>query len=315
VPRRNVVRNVTLATPQPPLTWSEACERFLQEERIKGWRPRTLKLHVEVLTATRKDLDANGVPNAPSEILREHLVGMIDRMQTSGRKPRTINLRLQSLRQFFRFLKEKGYCANNVAEDLPTQPKEGRIPKALEDHDVDKLLGAPDQQTFHGLRDHTMIVLLLDTGIRLSELIQIELADLNLEKRELRLQHRIKDHEQRIVYLSPASVGALRRYLRDRGSLTTERVFVNRDEKPLCSASFQTRLQVYSQQIGVKVSPHRLRHTFARAWILNGGDPFSLQAILGHSDMNVVRGYVELWGHDVQRQHGKYSPITRYTVK
>ena len=323
VSRRDVVRDVSRSDvwrggksrATPSLPWADATKRFLDEARLKGRRPRTLRLHTEVLTTVRKDLDALDAPDKPGEITREHLVGMVIQMQEAGRQPRTINIRLQTLRQFFRFLVACNECPQNIAEALPKQRQPKRLPKALDDGDVARLLSALDRGTFHGLRDYTMVLVLLDTGIRLNEIIQLELGDLDLATGELKVRHRVKDHEERIVYLSAASACALRDYLRERGDLpNTRRVFVSRDEAPLSSASFQSRLQVYSREIGVTVSPHRLRHTFARGYILNGGDPFSLQAILGHSDMETVRLYVQLWGRDVQRQHEKFSPLKRFGV-
>ena len=296
MPRRTHVRNVSgsgsSAPAKPratPLSWANATALFIQEERLKGRRPRTLTLHREIFASTRADLDAIDAPNAPAAILRDHLARMVTHLQDQQRQPRTINLRLQSLRQLFAFLIARGECTDNPAMSILEQRESHHLPRALEDVQVEQLLHTCDRRSFIGLRDHTMIVVLLDTGIRLGELTQLEIDDLDLAEGHIKLRHHLKNHEERLVYVSAQTVRTLRAYLHERGDLPTSRIFVSRDETALSPASFQSRLQQYGKTIGVVVSPHRLRHTFARGYILNGGDPFSLQQILGHSDMSGIR--------------------------
>jgi site-specific recombinase XerC len=172
VPRRTRLRSDP-ATRRPALFWAEAPQLFLQEERLKGRRPRTWRRHVEVFSVTRKELDALGAPDEPRALTREHLAALVRSPQERGRQPRTINVRLQSLRQLFAFLMERGECRQNPAAELPLQRDPRRMPRALDDREVQRLLAAIDRSTFVGLRDFTIVVLLLDTGIRLSELVQI----------------------------------------------------------------------------------------------------------------------------------------------
>lgn len=318
MPRRSRVRSAApVSQTKSVLTWKEAIELFLQAERLKGNQPRTIHRHEEVFSVSLKELESLGALANPADFRPEHLAAFVTLLQERGRKPRTINLRMQTFRQFFAFLHAQGYCADNPAIAVPQQREPRQLPKALDDKQVARLLETPDRTTFAGLRDYTIIVLVLDTGMRLGELARLELEDLHLAEGVIHLAVHAgegpKDNEERVVYVSPGCKRALDLYLRERGALATRRVFISRDETPLATGTIQTRLKHYATKARVPVSCHRLRHTFARGYVLNGGDPFSLQAILGHSDMSTVRRYCELWGKDVQQQHGRYTALKRYT--
>ena len=142
-----MVRSVVLQNPDP-LSWSQAVEGFLQEERLKGRRPRTIQLHRKVFAATRKDLDAAGAPDAPRLITRDALVNVVLGMQDAGRKPRTINVRLQTLRQFFRYLVARGECAGNPANEVPIQTESGSVPKAIAVLPIDQVESSSFPITF-----------------------------------------------------------------------------------------------------------------------------------------------------------------------
>jgi len=108
-------------------------------------------------------------------------------------------------------------------------------------------------------------------------------------------------------------MSALKKYLRVRGDISgNPYLFVSSEDKPIKRRNVQERLSIYGKKSGiegVRISPHTFRHTFAKFYILRGGDPFSLQALLGHSTLDMVRHYVNLWGSDLQKMHRQYSPV------
>jgi len=152
-----------------------------------------------------------------------------------------------------------------------------------------------------------MILLILDTGMRLGEILNLQLRDIDFGRKAIRIVEP-KDRQERDVYFVEQSERALRTYLRERGGGVY--LFISRDGGRLAPNSFQQALARYADRAGIgRVSPHLLRHTFARLYLMNGGDVFSLQKMLGHEDLTVTEIYASLRGTDVQRLHERSSPL------
>lgn len=297
------------------LSWDRCVTEFLRHERVKGRKPRTLDLHRESLQATKADLERLGLSTVPVEVTASDIERVLENLMDRGRTTRTINLRIQSLRQFFAFLEKQGWVINNPTVELTKQREERRIPRTLTDSDVTKLLRQQDQTSFTGLRDHVILLVWLDTGLRVSETVNLNVDDVDLDAGTL-LVRQAKDGEQRQAYLSPPTIHWLRMYLAERGSIPgLEALFVSRDNRRMTTRGMQQNLRRHCERAGItRVTPHGIRHTFARCYILAGGDVFSLQRLLGHSDMEMVRRYVEIWGTDVQQQHRRFSPVRRFVA-
>lgn len=294
--------------------WEFCTQLFLDEERLKGRRERTLKLHQENLIAIRHLLEKLGHDVPPAEIRPDHLKGVVLEMVRGGKSSRTINLRRQTAKAFFACLARERVIPADPAAGLAKHREDRKLPKTLKDHgEIARLLHTQDLGTFSGLRDHVMIMLQLDTGIRLGELLALRLSDVDLGRKTLRVSAGTnKAHQEREIPFSHPTKEALREYLRERGALETDRVFISRDGTPLAPSSYQQNLRRHGQAAGLKgVSPHCLRHTFARLYIVNGGNPLALKKILGHADMDMVEWYVQLWGTDLQKMHAQFSPISR----
>ena len=298
--------------PAPSTHWDEWISAFLAEERdAKGRRPRTLQLHRESLGVMRQALDAVGAPGDPRQLARSHIVAAVVHMRQSGRQPRTINLRLQSLRQLFAFALAEGFCRSDPAASVPRQRVPDRPPKALHDDELARVLRQPNTDTFAGMRDRVMMLLMLDTGLRLGEVLRLRLDDVDLPHRAVHVSEESKTHAARFVYLSAATAAEITAYIGKRGAAGTDVLFVSRDRRPLSRFTVEERFRRYGSAAGVKLTPHRLRHSFARMYLANGGDPLSLQQILGHADLDMVKRYARLWGSDLQRLHERYSPLRR----
>lgn len=124
--------------------------------------------------------------------------------------------------------------------------------------------------------------------------------------------HETKTRRSRTVPLSSKTAKLLSDYMKETEEFGAETLFVTYDGRPMIAASWRDRLSDYGDMAGIKnkrVSPHTFRHTGALFYILNGGDPFSLQKILGHSDMSMVRKYIQMSNADVKRQHNSFSPL------
>jgi len=169
--------------------------------------------------------------------------------------------------------------------------------------------------SLHGHRDIVIILLFLDTGIRVSELIDIELDDVKLEDGHILIRNG-KGNRERVVPIGSLVQKSLWRYINQyRCQPLIERItklFLGNHGLALTRNGIQQmlrRLALKADISGVRCSPHTFRHTFAKNYLLNGGDIFSLQRILGHSSLASVRGYLNLFANDVKMQHQRYSPV------
>ena len=157
------------------------------------------------------------------------------------------------------------------------------------------------------VRDRAILLLFLDTGLRLSELAELRLADLRADGS---LKVMGKGSRERIVPVGTAARQALVRYLRERGADPGEPIFRARRGGPLGGRGIQQLFRRLKLRAGLsgRCSPHTMRHTFARAYLVNGGDAFSLQRILGHATLDMVKRYVALADTDVSQRHRTASP-------
>jgi len=248
----------------------------------------------------------------PALLTEAMIKDVIRRMMDYSLSPTTINHRLRSLKQFFSYLVTEAMVSKNPADRLDKQKTKKTIIETFTEEQVALLLTMPNKATFVGFRDYVIMLLLLDTGIRLSELVGIKLYDLKLTENEVLITES-KGGKHRRVFVSPRTKEPLKKYIRVRGEIPGNQfLFVGADNLPIQRRNVQERLSIYGQKArlqGVRVSPHTFRHTFAKMYIMRGGDAFSLQAILGHSTLDMVRNYVNLWGSDLQKMHRQFSPV------
>ena len=175
--------------------------------------------------------------------------------------------------------------------------------------EVARLIATQSPSTFSGRRNRAIVALLYDTGIRVGELVGLRRDDLDLEDHTLRVRGKAK--RDRRVPLSADLVLVLARYVCEARS--SAQLFTTSTGRPLRPTAVNQWLRRAGRLAGIskRVSPHVFRHSFATAYLRNGGDEFTLQEILGHSDLEMVRRYVHLAASDVARRHAEASPFTR----
>lgn len=281
----------------------EAIEEFFKHCYLKNLRQATIDYYRNEFMATKRILNKELVDLEAADI--EHLI-MISKERI---KITTINTRLRALRAFYNFIYRKRLIATNPMEEIKLLKDRHKMIDALENVEIEKLLKVMrDEKTFVGFRDEVIFLVFLDTGIRLSELVGIEIGDIRGDELLVR---KTKNNFERTVYLSEFTQQQLKRYLVIRGQLDTDALFINRDNGPLKSHSIQGRFTRYGQLAGIekRVSPHTFRHTMAKRMVMEGIDAFSLMHLLGHTDITVTKRYVNLWGKDLKRKHGKYGAL------
>lgn len=294
------------------MPWETAVEQFIEFMKIKGLAFHTRRWHKENLQAVVKVLRTKGYPSDPGLITEAMLRDVVLEMVNSSLSPTTINHRIRSTKQLYHYLVSEDLVACNPSERLDRKKAPSAIIETFSEEGLEKLLSMPDKTRFVGLRDYAIMLFLLDTGVRLSELVGIKLVDLKLADNEVIITM-AKGGKHRRVFISTKTKETLQKYLRIRGDIPgNPNLFVNSEDLPMKGRNVQERLTVYGSRAkleGVRVSPHTFRHTFAKMYIIRGGDPFSLQALLGHSTLDMVRHYVNLWGNDLQKMHRQFSPV------
>lgn len=280
---------------QHEVNLSDAIEGFIKRCEVKNLSGRTIEYYQSILNRfvgfTRD--------KAIKEITAEDIDNFI--LSGDGLSPATLSGWSRGLRAFLKFCK--------VDIDIPEvkTPKRDIIP--FTKNQINALLKQPDKKTFTGLRDYCLMLVMLDTGARVQEILNVTKQD--IIGNNLRLMG--KGSKERSVPVGEITGEELRDYLKAVDDLdNSEPVFVSVHNNQLTRHSLNKRLKGYAKKAGiegVRVSPHTFRHTFAKMYLLNGGDMFSLQKMLGHETIEMVRRYVNLFTNDIEAQHRKYSPV------
>lgn len=278
-------------------------ERGLSDNSLQSYRHDLL--HLNDRLATRSV--------ALQFATREDLLAVLAGEVQLGKSPRSISRYLSAYRQFYRWLLREGRIkADPVA--LIESPKTGRsLPKALSEEQVELLLAAPDIATGLGMRDRAMLELMYATGLRVSELIGLELANLNLNQGVIRVVG--KGQKERLVPIGAEAHDSLNLYL-DNGrpgilkGVQTDCVFVTTRKSGMTRQAFWYMVQRYATQcqINKKLSPHMLRHSFATHLLNHGADLRVVQLLLGHSDLSTTQIYTHIAREGLKRMHETHHP-------
>lgn len=243
----------------------------------------------------------------------EDLQRYLDDLAQHGVGPRSRARKLSAVRQFFRFLLREGLATHSPLEwiDSPKLPK--GLPKVLGLEEVDRLLAAPDATTPLGQRDDAMLELLYATGLRVSELVGLTAAQLDLRRGVVRVLG--KGSKERLVPMVFRAVEKLQLYLQHVRPVLlkgqkTQRLFLNRSGRGLSRQGFWKILKGYAKQTGLPshLSPHTLRHSFATHLLWQGADLRALQLMLGHADISTTQIYTHLHTARLQEIHHQAHP-------
>jgi integrase/recombinase XerD len=244
---------------------------------------------------------------------REDLLLFLAAQMRAGRSPRSLSRYLSGFRQFYRWLLREGCIARDPTA-LIESPKLGRgLPKALNEQQVTGLLEAPAVETTLGLRDRTMLELMYASGLRVSELVGLELQDVNLNQGVVRVTG--KGGKERLVPLGGEALAWLQRYLREarpglvRGSDCAQ-MFATARRQGMTRQAFWHAIRKYALAAGISqaVSPHMLRHSFATHLLNHGADLRVVQLLLGHSDLSTTQIYTHIAREGLKQMHRKHHP-------
>ena len=235
-------------------------------------------------------------------------------LMSEGRSPNSVARAVACVRGFYRFMAVEGRVAANPADGLRPPKAWKALPAFLSPEDVDRLLSAPDVRTPKGLRDRALIELLYATGMRVSELLSLRPADLNLDASYLTCTG--KGSKQRIVPFGDQAADWVARYTRAGrpallGTRKSPRLFINaRGGAALSRVGFWGLLKAYGRQAGVRshLSPHVLRHSFATHLLERGADLRAIQLMLGHADVSTTQIYTHVLEHRMRSVYERFHP-------
>ena len=227
--------------------------------------------------------------------------------------PRSRARVLSALKGFYRFLVSERLASENPAGDLETPRHPSYLPQTLSEAEVENLLEAPEISRAGGLRDRAMLELLYATGLRVSELVGLRVASINLEAGYIRTMG--KGGKERLVPVGDAARDWVKRYLTEaRGKLLGNRksthLFLNRRGTGLSRQYFWRKIGDYAREAGIrkKISPHTLRHSFATHLLAHGADLRAVQMMLGHADISTTEIYTHVTRERLRELHRRHHP-------
>jgi integrase/recombinase XerD len=291
-------------------SWSRVIGRFVDALLMeRGLSQRTATAYAGDVNKLGQDLEKQRI--SPLEVTQEQVAAHLRNLRRQGLAPRSIARSLVSIRSFFDHLIESGERPDNPAVNLSPPRLWRKLPRVLSETEVETLLAIPDPQQPLGLRDKAMLELLYATGMRVSELVELEVGQLRFEHGFILV--RGKGDKERVVPVGEQAEAWLRRYLqqiRPRLSLGRhERVFVNRFGKPLSRQGFWKKLRGYCRQSGVEeISPHVLRHSFATHLLEHGADLRAVQMMLGHADISTTQIYTHIHAQRLRSLYDRFHP-------
>ena len=231
-------------------------------------------------------------------------------LREKGNKSRTLNRKLSVVRMFYKFLYTEGKIDHNPVEGV-SSPRLGRkIPSFLSEKEVEALLEAPSVDEEYGSRDRAILEVVYGAGLRISELVNLNLTDLNLKGGWVKVLG--KGSKERIVPLGREACRWVRIYLRKRRIETTDKLslFCNRYGKRLSRQACWKITKKYSQKSGItkKISPHTLRHSFATHLLSRDADLRFVQELLGHTNISTTQIYTHITQERLKKVYKKYHP-------
>ena len=283
------------------LAFDDARQVFHLYCRSKGLAERTLQTYSSAIDELRAFLaKLDSVPRLPGA---HELRGFVAHLLDQGLARTTISIRMRAIRSFCNFLAREGIVPRSpmVGVVIPNPPSS--YPEVLTGAEAKKLVSAATGSSWGSTRNRAMVLTLLDTGVRLGELIRLDLVDVQLRELTIRIRSG-KGDKERYVFVGRSLFRAMRTWIEARGAFSQGGpLFMTRRGERLDGRNVQrilSRLAMKAGLKGAKVSPHRLWHTFATHYVMNGGDPFSLQRILGHVDIKTTMIYVNIASSSVR---------------
>lgn len=286
-------------------TLQEALSQFIETKKAQNVSPRTMRDYEHYLL----DFLSNSSNSLEQSTLAADIVEYFSNIPATS--PARFNHPYQYLSSFFNWAIRQDYITKNPITSQGIQKKrdDGNIKPASID-DIKLLLDSFDKTNYAGLRNYVITLVMLDTGMRTSELTRLKDTDYDAAARQIIIsKHISKTRKNRMAYLSPSTAAQLTKFIKIKPANWSEWLFPTREGAQMRTEGLDLEFNRQCKRAGVKFTPYQLRHTFATYFVANGGDIFTLQELMGHSDIRMTRRYTEIDDTAKKQKHSIYTPI------
>ena len=270
----------------------------------------TLQSYKRDLEQFKEYLTENGIKY--NKVEEKDIKEYLEYLKENDRKPSTISRMIASIRSFYQYEIKTKKMQNNPTENIQSPKVEKKAPSILTAKEVELLLEQPKDVDLKGTRDKAMLEFAYATGMRVTEIISLDIDDVNLEAENVICRN--KDR-QRVIPLGKMSLAALKEYINDVRDILVKSdkekaLFVNLNGKRLTRQGFWKIIKYYQEQANITkdITPHTLRHSFATHLLQNGADLKSIQAMLGHSDISSTQVYMQFQTDGLSNIYKKSHP-------
>jgi integrase/recombinase XerD len=304
--------------------FDECITLFIATKRLQKRSERTIKTYTQTYQAFSRWITEKGYDYVDGNIAKEYIEYLSfekhrwDDHPTSpngerGLSSRAVNNTLRNLKVIFNFLVQERMLSISPFENVKYQTEMKDTFEVFTDDDVLRLLEAPNRRTYTGNRDYVMMLVLMDTGLRIRELTTLKVKDIDFKMQQIVVRaENTKTHSMRVIPISDKCTKEVRNLLEYMTLDDEEYVWLTQFGERYLADTFSKMLKNYGKKAGIltaRVSPHTFRHYFAVKYLKSGGDPFSLMRILGHADMAMTQRYVKYTNMDVHERHKTASPV------
>jgi site-specific recombinase XerD len=298
--------------------------------RSEGKSPKTIQWYTANLTQFEQYLrcrhNSTNIEKIDLKILREYVLYLLNKTKGNSNhssiskqqlSPMTVHGHVRTLKAFFSWLVKESLIDQNPAAGLKPPKLPHKVITILSDDEIRTILSTFNPKNPIDTRNQVIIMILLDTGLRIKELTGLRMGDLYLKEGIVKVIG--KGQRERIVPIGAVAQRSLNRYLfRFRPKpihAATDNVFLTQVGHPLTENCIKLMFTRLAKHLGItRLHAHLCRHTFATKYLANGGDVFSLQQILGHSSLEMVRRYANLTSNQIVMRHQQFSPLDRVNL-
>lgn len=291
----------------------EAIEKYLEYQEVIGNTPATInhnRRHLHIFSNWLGNIDMN---NFTYDTYVEYILYLRHKISRKTKKAlasRTIFTYAECLKAFIHFCENSNIITNDVFSQIQLPRYQKKVIRILNENEIKSILNYFDCNSFYGARNNLIISLMLDCGLRLSEVINLKFTDFQKERKVILVNG--KCQKQRFVPFSSSTQTYFDKYLSffENKFAPAKQFFVDIVGFPITIEAIQSFIRRMRKNLNIKdLHPHLLRHTFATTFLLNGGDPIHLQIILGHSTLTMTENYVHIARQLSISEQMKYSPL------
>lgn len=291
------------------------------KERFGEYLKKKKKVSENTLNSYLRDIEQfleylDGRKISAKDVSGDEIGKYIFGLESRGRSKSSVNRMLSSIRCFYRFMNLEGEClVVNPASGIKSSKPDQKAPEILTENEIEMLLSAPDQTELKGCRDRAMLEILYATGIRVSELVELQVDDVNLQ---VGILHCRGGKNERIIPIYDEAVRAVKDYIdRVRSMIILDFnepvLFTNMNGSPMTRQGFWKIIKTYAKQTGINkdITPQTLRHSFAAHLLENGAQLNDIKEMLGHSDISSTQMYARLVKQKYKNSYSHFHPKAR----